>query len=324
MLHLNGENPQWSSTPPMATFQIPFGQKNRHQEVSRRRWGGDCFYLPMLTANGVNKLIISDNNGAVYHGDIDALSGEDEKNIRINGEIQSVSGFQGLKTIHGSIYVVGNFRQVVRRNGVNDWSDITAGDVQESARQLYRENFGVAGKSYACGFNCIDGFEPNKDLYAAGDASDVWHFNGQDWTPIDIGVANENITSICCADDGLVYLGCLSGRLFKGRSSNWQEIKVPFVDYSITAIEWFKDKIYLATSNRLYQYDGQTVETVNFNTQNGEVPRNSGKLDVGHGHLLSVGDTSITLFDGEQWNILYGGAEKDFQTVLDDIVKSNK
>lgn len=314
---------KWDQTPPVRVFSIPFGEKNKDKEPRRLGWDGDQFYYPMIAKSTPYNFLITDNNGGVFHADIKTNNTAGEKNIRIDGEIQLMSDLQGLKNIHGAIYVAGNFRQIIRRNNIDNWSDVTAGHVQEEARKRYRETFGTGNDTYQTGFNCIDGFESDKELYAAGEGSDVWYFNGENWTPIDLDVMSENIISVCCAEDGLVYFGCKRGKMIKGRAATWEEVQMPFTEYPITSIVSFNDKIYFATPNRLYEYDGKSVEPVVFNTKNGEVPRRAGFLDVGYGHLLSVGEQSIALFDGERWNILYGGAEKDFQTDLDIILKDN-
>jgi len=312
----NGQD-MLEGTPPVRTFLIPYGEDNFKIESRRIKWDTNKWVFPMIVKDNNNKFVMVGNNGGSYNGGLHG--GEGEKNIRINKEIQNVSDFQGLKNIHGTIYVVGNFRQVIRREGIESWSDISAGDIQEDAKKRYNDTFHLL-HTYKSGFNCIDGFEAHKNLYAAGQNSDVWKYTGTNWVPIDIGVLGENIISICCAEDGFVYIGTVTGKLIKGRDGSWKEIKTPFKSYPLTAIAYFEKKIYLSTENRLYEYKQDKISTVKYNIKDGSVPRRAGSLDIAYGRLLSIGSTSIAIYDGKQWEILYGSASKDFQTVIDDVL----
>ena len=146
----------WSNTPPIRVFLIPFGKENHKKESIRIIWSEDKWVFPMITKehNVKNTFILTDNVGGVYHSNIE--KGIGEKNIRINGEIQLSSHFQGLKNIHGTIYTVGNLRQVVRRDGIEAWSDISE-PIQAEAKKRYLDSFESGNDIYETEFNCIDG-----------------------------------------------------------------------------------------------------------------------------------------------------------------------
>ncbi|MCV4592615.1 hypothetical protein OFC51_26410, partial [Escherichia coli] len=67
--------------------------------------------------------------------------------------------------------------------------------------------------------SCVDGFSEN-DIYAAGGKGDVWNFDGDEWRQIHFP-SNMLIESICCGQDGYVYIGAQSGTVFKGRKDQW-------------------------------------------------------------------------------------------------------
>ncbi|NHZ42693.1 hypothetical protein [Massilia aquatica] len=69
----------------------------------------------------------------------------------------------------------------------------------------------------ASGFQDIDGFSP-EDIYAVGGKGDVWHVDGQQWTQLPFP-SEMNLSSVCCAPDGVVYIGAGSGTVFKGRAA---------------------------------------------------------------------------------------------------------
>lgn len=317
VMTIENEEDILESTPPIRVFLIPYGEDNFKIESKRIKWDANKWIFPMIAKNGNNKFIMVGNNGGAYDGNI-IDGGKGEKDIRINNEIQNISDFQGLKNIHGTVYVAGNFRQIIRRDGIELWSDISKGAIQDDAKKRYRDTFKLLN-TYKSGFSCIDGFESNKNLYAAGQNSDVWKYTGTSWIPIDIGVFNEDIISICCAEDDFVYIGTSTGKLIKGRDGSWKEIKTPFETYPLTAIASFQGKIYLATENRLYEYNQNKIIPVDYQTKDGKVPRRSGHLDVRHGHLLSVGISSIALYNGDKWKVFYGSASEDFQSVIGDL-----
>jgi len=311
------ENDTWKSSPPVSVYTINY--KDSELDWKRGRMKADRFVFPMIERVDTDDYLITDNAGGVYYRK--GTSQIPEKDIRINGEILSMSDLQGLKNIHGTIYVVGNFRQVIRRDAIAAWSDISEGEIQEDAKKRYNDTFHLL-HTYKSGFNCIDGFEAHENLYAAGQNSNVWKYTGSSWVPIDTGVLGEDIISICCAEDGYVYLGTSTGRLIKGHDDSWEEIKTPFKEYPLTAIAYFEETIYLATENRLYTYNNNVINKVKYNTINGEVPRRAGSLDVNHGYLLSVGQQSIAIYDGKEWQILYGGDTEDFQSIIDSVTNN--
>ena len=311
---LNSSIDIWEETPPVRTFLIPIGKDNKKDDSICIIWDGNIWAFPMIVKerdSHNDTFVISDSVGHVYHSDIE--KGDGEKSIRIDGQVAIYRSFSGLKNIHGTVYVVGTHRCVMRRDGEDAWTLFSSSAMEEEALVRYGQSL-KKGSTYKSGFNCIDGFAADKDLYAAGDSSDVWRYTGKDWTPVDIGSYDENIISICCAEDGFVYLGTKHyGKLFKGKGDKWEEIQTPFKT-DITSIASYKDKIYIATPSKLYEYDGKGVQSVTYNTPSKEVPQNTAFLDVRYGYLLSVGNRSISIYDGKEWEILYGASPMDEKT----------
>jgi len=306
----------WEETPPARVFLIPFGAVNKSENWKRSSWDKNSRVFPMIVQESEDVALSVDSVGGVWHRDI-KTSSKGEKGIRINGQRAVFKSFSGLKNIHGTVYVVGTFRNVMRREGKDRWSVFASEAMIDEAHVRYRE---AAKKDtiYDTGFNCIDGFSADRNLYAAGDASDVWRYDGKGWIPVDIGIFDEKIISICCAEDGFVYMGTQrTGKFIRGKDDNWEEIKTPFENDDITSIVSFKNKVYFSTPSRLYVYDDNEVKTVQYNTATKEVPANAGFLDARDGWLLSVGNSSISIYDGQEWQILYGASLVDAQTAYE-------
>ncbi len=66
----------------------------------------------------------------------------------------------------------------------------------------------------------MDGFSKN-DLYAVGGTNDVWHFDGEQWRYIDVCDEQMLPLSVCCAEDGYVYVGGAWGIVLRGRGEEW-------------------------------------------------------------------------------------------------------
>ncbi|MEJ8893786.1 hypothetical protein WL854_05225 [Escherichia coli] len=144
------------------------------------------------------------------------------------------SGFEGLeepipyefaisntRTIGGRLYVVGSARSVVRRIDRNNWEKLNKGihlPAQDEIKTIREQMLFLD----AAGFSCVDGFSEN-DIYAAGGKGDVWNFDGDEWRQIHFP-SNMLIESICCGQDGYVYIGAQSGTVFKGRKDQWKMI----------------------------------------------------------------------------------------------------
>ena len=108
-----------------------------------------------------------------------------------------------------------------------------------------------------------------------------------------------------------------TGKFIRGKGDRWEEIKMPFENDDITSIASFKNKVYFSTPSRLYLYDDNEVKTVQYNTATNEVPMNAGFLDASDKWLLSVGNSSISIYDGKEWQILYGASFVDAQTAYE-------
>jgi hypothetical protein len=200
----------------------------------------------------------------------------------------------GLQNIQGTIYAVGQPRAVARRDGPNQWTLIS-----QEAQQGVEEFDGIK-----IGFDCIDGFDQN-DLYAGGGHSDLWHFDGEHWTPVDLPIANMRIRAISCAGDGQVYLVGRFGDIARGRGDQWEMVEHNVTQLDFRDAVWYQDRLYIATDHDLFQLQGETLSLVEFGEAT-KTPFSFGHLYVNAGLLLSAGAHSAALYDGEKWKPLYG------------------
>ena len=225
---------------------------------------------------------------------------------------EDVTSTQKVKYIGRSFYVAGHVRSVLRRDGVEQWTNLTR-EIQDDSLTT-REKFDL-------GFDDIDGFD-EADIYAVGGFGDVWHYNGKRWASVDIPT-NGYICSVCCASDGNVYIGGAMHLVLRGRGDKWEIVNreetndrfEQIVDYQgrILAVNEWGNTIFEITPDGVIEMD-----TGGFHLP----PTSCLCLAVGHGMLLTAGSETASLFDGKTWHRLFRSRGADdavlVQSMLND------
>lgn len=194
-------------------------------------------------------------------------------------------GARRVKQIDGWLYVAGGFRSLCRRVGRNDWAEV--GPLPPK------------GKGEV-GFNDFDAFSES-DIYAAGGQGDVWHYDGKAWSQVAFP-SNMWIESVCCGQDGFVYIGAQSGSVFRGRSNEWKlihrgDLSLPFKD-----MVWFNDRVYATNDYGLWEIQGESLKR---SEDSIEITNCAGNLSVGDGVMLMAGAYGAVLHDGQRWTRLF-------------------
>ncbi|WP_230849828.1 hypothetical protein [Ralstonia solanacearum] len=261
------------------------------------RWGSDELHgfrrlMAGATAKPRSQNINVDGAGQVY-----------AKGAGVTEMEQTIPGGGGkgpcrgsvtrLKQIDGWLYGCDNSRSLFRRLGRNEWLEIGP---------LPPERNGEVG------FNDFDAFSET-DIYAAGGKGDVWHYDGKAWHAVPFP-SNMWIESVCCGQDGYVYIGAQSGSVFRGRGSEWKlihkgDLSLPFKD-----MVWFGDRIYATNDYGLWEIKDGAVAASNAPI---EITNCSGNLSVGDGVMLLAGHYGAALHDGTGWTRLFSIAELEYQ-----------
>jgi hypothetical protein len=289
-----GSYDPWKELPPtnFVTYRVS-------KESSGDPWGcmtfkKNNFFATKVVHLSESSFLCVDREKIVYYFD---FLEDDDYETPIPNEVISRSVY-GLQNIQGTIYAVGQPRAVARRDGPNQWTLIS-----QEAQQGVEELDGIK-----IGFDCIDGFDQN-DLYAGGGHSDLWHFDGEHWTPVDLPIANMRPRAISCAGDGQVYIVGRFGDIARGRGDRWEMVEHDVTTRDFTDAVWYQDRLYAATEHRLYQLKGDELSLVDFG-ETKKTPFSFGNLYVNAGLLLSAGAHSAALYDGEQWKPLYGCTDR--------------
>ncbi|MEO1498420.1 MAG: hypothetical protein AAFV43_14850 [Planctomycetota bacterium] len=213
----------------------------------------------------------------------------------------SLSVARSPRFIDDRFYAAGMDRGVLRRDGVGNWTNIS-----DSLREVPTTGIEALGM----GFEDVDGFAKD-NIYAAGGDGEVFRYDGEQWSPIDVP-SNAELTCICCASDGYVYIGGGRGLIMRGRDEEWKIISAEdsnrewqqIVDYNgqILAVDEWGAAIYAIGEKGVTELEG---------TRHLAPSTPCRCLAVGHGMLLAAGHECASLYDGTSWRSLFKSAEAE-------------
>ncbi|HEY9101210.1 hypothetical protein [Chitinimonas sp.] len=267
----------------------PFG----YQELS-----GWSRMIAGSSSHPKNQFIGVDSKGEVYV----LGSGEDELESKIpggGGKGPSRGAVTRLKQVDGWLYGCDNDRSLFKREAKNQWVNVGGYPKASTDKEA------LEGKN---GFEDFDMFSET-DIYAAGGKGDVWHYAGTSWKQIAFP-SNMYLHTVCCGQDGYVYIGAQSGHVFRGRDGKWEhihkdELSLPFKD-----MVWFGDRVYATSDYGLWEIkDGKVAGS----DAPIEITNCAGNLAIADGVMLLAGHYGAALHDGKQWTRLFSLADLSVQ-----------
>ena len=186
--------------------------------------------------------------------------------------------FRAVTSISGKAYAAGLRGMVYRLDDIVKWVRLDKG---------IPDSFDITA---------IDGFSES-DVYAAGYAGKVWHFDGDKWSAVDLPT-NVNLTSLRCASDGNVYVGGYNGVLIRGRAKTWGVIVEGQTRETFWDIEYFEGRLFLSTMSFVYLLGDEQLEIVDFGD---DPPETCYHLSAAKGAMWSIGARDVMSFDGTIW-----------------------
>lgn len=107
------------------------------------------------------------------------------------------------------------------------------------------------------------------------------------------------LSAVCRGPDDVLYACGQRGTISRGRGHEWALIEHSVTNEDLWDIQTFQGRIFLTSTNFLYELKSGTLETVCFKH---DIAFTFHKLaSAGDGALLSVGQKDAFLFDGSQW-----------------------
>ncbi|MDJ0840170.1 MAG: hypothetical protein QNK37_26900 [Acidobacteriota bacterium] len=220
---------------------------------------------------------------------------------------------RNVRFIGNHFYIVGGIRRLLRRDGPEQWRDMTQ-DLRDPSLEPI--------ETLDLGFDDVDGFNES-DIYAVGGKGDAWRFDGQKWFNIDLPV-NDQISCVCCASDGTVYIGGFDHLILRGREDQWEIVYRDDSNYMFHQIVEFDGRIFTVDEwgSTIYEIteDGVAeIDTGDFIFP----PTSCLCMSVGHGMLLAAGLESASVFDGKTWRSVFGPEAEDLLIVQQMLDQAN-
>jgi hypothetical protein len=204
--------------------------------------------------------------------------------------------FRNVKSVRGGHAIaVGHRRNVYLRKAANNWVRLDNG--------LFPQ--GEDTELDGTGFDDIDGFS-EEDVYACGGKGDLWHYDGNVWTQVDIPT-NRRLKQICCAEDDIVYITMDNNDVIRGRNDVWGIIGEDKPDEGIESIVSFNGQVLFSTESEIYTIDGEQFVPADL----GNMPEMNAKsyLAAGDGILVVAGSDEAAMYDGKEWTVILESEE---------------
>lgn len=251
-------------------------------------------FIGSSVGDGWDEVVCIDDEGKVYARATKLIHDGREKNIDCTPEGPSRGMISRIKNINGRLYFVSYYHGVGYRIGPNQWHSLclnlpAPSNEQEAVRMA--DDLDLED---------IDGFSFD-DLYAVGCKGHVWHFNGVKWESISFP-SNINLKSVCCADDGMVYIGGQSGKVFKGRGNQWKQLNDGGYSLPFNDIVYHAGKVWCTSDYGLWIIENDKVINADVSA---DITVCSGNLSVGDGVMLLAGMYGAAFHDGKEWHLLF-------------------
>jgi len=202
------------------------------------------------------------------------------------GTYEGFAAVKQIRQIGKRLYVCGDQGQVYLHEK-NAWVHIDEGLLE---REI---------SATALDLNSIDGSDED-DIYVVGYHGRIFHYDGKKWTELS-SPTNAHLERVRSINQDEFYFCGNNGVFFKGTKRGFLDYSVEGLEDNFWGLEYFQDKVYLATLRNLYVFDGTSVLPLN----TGLEPEIGGyRLAERDGMLWSFGVDDIAYFDGKVWNRL--------------------
>ena len=210
--------------------------------------------------------------------------GADIEKIADAGTYEGLGAVKQICEIGEHLYVCGDQGQVYQRVSIGSWEHIDEG--------LLDRNITAS----ALDLNSIDGTSED-DMYVVGYHGKIFHRDGLVWRELD-SPTNAHLGRVRCVSTDEVYICGNNGVFLKGNKAGFEDLSIPGLSDNLWGLECYKGKVYLASLNGLYVYDGTDVEQI----KTGLDPEIGGyRLNARDGVLWSFGVDDLAYYDGVRW-----------------------
>lgn len=280
----------------IAVHNLKFQEADHPPIWGALNWAKHTFFDTRLENPSTKEFLMIDDAGGVYFGGLGDNKHPEQK-------IPTELLIHNLAKVGDQIYGVGYNREVLKRIGPDKWECISS-EIKDSDAK-------------GQGFDDLDGFSTD-DLYAVGGNSDIWHFNGQRWRPLDVS-NNFLPTAVCCAEDGYVYIAGAWGMIARGRDDTWETYCPDPTISKFTAVVSYQGRIFFGSESsvRVLDHNVPNLEHQPYDFEGQIYPFPARRMDVGHGLMMFASLDQVAIYDGKEWKKIYfGGPSKQEEAQL--------
>lgn len=237
----------------------------------------------VVTGNQPAELIVAGPDGKV---DVGTPGGDFQEKIGSPTEGPSVNGLiRDLRLIGDAVFAAGMGRQVYQRVARASWVPLHGGVLQAADLREVR------------GFNAIHGRDPS-ELVAVGWHGEIYRRRGAAWHIEDSGT-NAILNDVHVIPNGTAFAGGQGGILIRNSGPGWQILDQGEIEDEIRTLQWFGDRLFIATDDQLFAMDSRDRLSVVKVTPSGST---FDSLHAQDGVLLSVGPKDIWWTkDAKKW-----------------------
>lgn len=211
-----------------------------------------------------------------------------------------------IRWIGKHLYVCGVGGQIYKRLGPQQWVHMDSGILQSlasrsAALQRLRNGGGVeAFSDVPPVLDLADIAGPSEsDLYVVGSGGAVFHYDGQQWRPIDVGI-DDDLTAIYCESPQEVWLCGANGYIFVGNAkAGFRNVSSENDNQTLLSITKFLGVLYVSSSLGIYRFNGKQLEAVR--TSLAPEIADANLLESTANSLWSFGFKDLVRFDGMVW-----------------------
>ena len=139
---------------------------------------------------------------------------------------------------------------------------------------------------------CIAG-SSSSDLYASGEGALFWHYDGRQWTQIQLPT-NAILVGLLVLSSGDILVSGSAGTLFRGSGLTWTDVSQRGRDFYKMA--FYRKKIHIAGGGQgVFTFDGATVSNLK-----GSFPVY--RLSSNGSYLALAGGNSAVRYNGSDWD----------------------
>lgn len=205
--------------------------------------------------------------------------------------VGKITAFQGnlrtLSVIHQTIFSCGMGRVVLQREGKGQWKSIGPHPTTDDADVI--------------GFEDIDGYSKT-EMYAVGWGGEIWWFDNGTWRQVD-SPTSVNLTALCCAENGSVYIVGDNGIMLRGRRDSWSVIDTDRKE-NLMDVAFYNGTIYVTTDFRILKLVGDKLINDTDFADSDDLPGTCLHLLTTADGLISLGTKDLFRRNQEPWKRL--------------------